>query len=117
MRLIKKWALLSLLFVVFIVAMVAASENSSPVSLSFLDYHTSEWPVSWWMLCAFVAGVLLTSILAMISRTRLGFRYRAAMRQVERAARELERERNRTPTTVLATGNPEFPQKSPQKSP
>ncbi|MDA0791447.1 MAG: LapA family protein [Proteobacteria bacterium] len=99
MRLIKKWTLFLLLFVVFVVTLVAASENSSSVSLQFLNYHSPEWPVSWWMLCAFVAGVLVASMLALISYTRLRFRYRAAMRQVERAARELDRERNKALST------------------
>ena len=90
MKLIKKWLFTLLLFVVFIIALVAASENSAEVSLSFLDYQTPAWPVSWWMLTAFVAGVLVGGLLNLFSNTRLRIRHRAAEKKVAHTTRELD---------------------------
>ena len=95
MKLIKRCVFILLLFLVFVVAMVLASENSSEVSLRFLSYESPSWPVSWWMLTAFVVGVLSGSLLNLFSNTRLRLRRRTAEKQKVQTARELDQQKAR----------------------
>ena len=46
MTFIKKWLLRALLLLVFILVLLAASENSQAVALVFLDFSSPQWPVS-----------------------------------------------------------------------
>lgn len=93
MKLIKKWLFRALLLVVFLVVLVAASENDTEVSLVFIDYRTAEWPVSWWMLAAFVIGLFLGSALNLFSNTKLRLKHRVAEKKVVETARELDQAR------------------------
>lgn len=34
-------------------------DNTERVSLKFLIYSSSEWPVSWWLLGSFTSGVIV----------------------------------------------------------
>ena len=90
MNLVKKWLFRLVLFVVFFVALVAASENSTEVSLNFLDYRTPEWPVSWWVLTAFVIGLGVGSLLNLFSNTRLRLRHRNAEKKIAASNRQLD---------------------------
>ena len=81
MSLIKKWLLRSLLFLVFMLVLLAASENSQSVALAFLDFKSPEWPVSWWMLSAFLIGLGFGLLLNVLTNTRL-------RRDVRRARKE-----------------------------
>ena len=71
-------------------ALVAASENSADVSLKFLDYRTPEWPVSWWVLIAFVIGLGLGSLLNFVSNTQLRLRYREAEKKIAATNRQMD---------------------------
>ncbi len=95
MKLIKRWVFILLLFLVFVVAMVLASENSAEVSLRFLSYESPSWPVSWWMLTAFLVGVLFGSLLNLFSNTRLRLRRRTAEKQMIHTARKLDQQNAR----------------------
>ncbi len=53
---IKKQLLKVSLVITFLVVAVIASENSDVVRLRFLDFESANWPVSWWLLAAFVVG-------------------------------------------------------------
>ncbi len=97
MQLIKRWLFRIVLFVVFVVALLAASDNSTEVPLTFLDYQTPVWPVSWWMLSAFVVGVLFGSVLNFWSNTKLRINARSANKQIEKTSKELDLAR----TTVI----------------
>lgn len=82
MNLIKRWLFRLLLLVIFVVALLAAADNSQQARLGFLGYQTPEWPLSWWMLTAFVVGVLFGVLLNTWSNARLRFKARQANRQV-----------------------------------
>lgn len=84
MNFLKKWTLRLLLVVVFLVALLAASDNSEMVRLTFLDFETPAWPVSWWMLLAFVLGVGFGLLLNAWSNIRLRYKARQAGKQVAR---------------------------------
>jgi uncharacterized integral membrane protein len=91
MNLIKKWLFRLLVVLVFVVAMLAASDNSTEVPLTFLEYKTPEWPISWWMLSAFVFGVLFGTLLNTWSNTKLRINARSANKKVEKTVRELDK--------------------------
>ncbi|HAK53494.1 MAG TPA: hypothetical protein DCM54_16565 [Gammaproteobacteria bacterium] len=90
MNLVKKWLFRVVLFIIFLVALVAASENSTEVSLNFLDYRTPEWPVSWWVLTAFVIGLGFGSLLNLFSNTRLRLRHRSAEKKIAATNQQLD---------------------------
>ena len=90
MNLVKKWFFRGVLFIIFLIALVAASENSADVSLKFLDYRTPEWPVSWWVLIAFVIGLGLGSLLNFVSNTQLRLRYREAEKKIAATNRQMD---------------------------
>lgn len=81
MEFIKRWLFRLLLLVIFVVALLAASDNSQEARLGFLGYETPEWPLSWWMLTAFVVGVLFGVLLNAWSNTKLRLKARQAKRQ------------------------------------
>ena len=93
MNLLKKWLFRILLLLVFVVALLLASDNSNEVPLRFLDYQTPMWPISWWMLTAFVIGVLFGTLLNTWSNTKLRISTRNANKQVEKSAKELDKTR------------------------
>lgn len=90
MRLIRRWLFRAILLVIFLVALVAASENSTEVSLVFIDYKTPEWPVAWWILSAFVAGLFLGGLFNLSSNTKLRLKHRVAEKKVVATTRELD---------------------------
>lgn len=81
MELIKRWLFRLLLLVIFVVALLAASDNSQEARLGFLGYETPEWPLSWWILAAFVVGVLFGVLLNTWSNTKLRLKARQARRR------------------------------------
>ena len=56
---IRKALFSVLLLFLFIIALLASVDNSDPVALKFLNWQSPLWPVSLWILMAFVVGVLL----------------------------------------------------------
>ena len=90
MNYLKRFLFLLLALVVFVVALLAAADNSDEVSLRFLDYESFTWPISWWMLLAFLAGVLFGVALNFVSNTRLRLDVRRANRTAEGRTRELD---------------------------
>ena len=101
MNLIKKWLFRLLVVLVFVVAMLAASDNSTEVPLTFLEYETPEWPISWWMLSAFVIGVLFGTLLNTWSNTKLRINARSANKKVEKTVRELDKTKSKPLPVVL----------------
>ena len=63
MGFIKKTLFLFIALVAFLVALLAAADNSAEVALRFLEYETPVWPISWWMISAFVVGVVFGNCL------------------------------------------------------
>jgi uncharacterized integral membrane protein len=69
-------------FSLFILVLIAAADNSDPVILRFLQWESLPWPISRWILLAFVVGFFLGAAFNFASN----FRLRAAARQANRIA-------------------------------
>ena len=101
MNLIKKWLFRLVLLVVFVIALLAASDNSHEVPLTFLEYQTPEWPISWWMLAAFIIGVFFGTLLNTWSNTKLRVSARNAKKQAEKTTRELDQTKSESTSLIV----------------
>lgn len=81
------WALAAL---AFIVALLAAVDNSNAVTLHFLRFESSAWPLSWWLLTAFLLGTLFGILLSFYSNLKLRLTAHAANRTAEKRRKALE---------------------------
>jgi putative membrane protein len=74
MNYIKRLLLGLLLGILFIVGLVYGTDNSTPVSLAFLNWKSPEWPVSWWVMVAFALGIGVGYLMniGMSVRTKVG---------------------------------------------
>lgn len=79
--------------VVFLIVLLAAADNSDTVTLKFLDLESWAWPISWWMMTAFVVGILVGAGLNLVSNTRLRMDARRAHKTAESRTKELDRVR------------------------
>lgn len=93
MNLLRKWAFRLLLFVVAVLALLLAADNSSEVPLAFLDYESMALPVSWWILIAFVLGTLFGMVTNLMANTKLRLESRKANKALERSNAELDKAR------------------------
>ena len=91
MTILKKLFLALITLVVAVVALLAAADNSNEVALKFLDYETPVWPISWWILSAFVIGTLFGNLLNVVSNTRLRMQARTATKTAQSRTRELDK--------------------------
>lgn len=91
MDLLKKTLFWIVAIIVFVVALLAAADNSEEVAIKFLDYETPVWPVSWWVLVAFVAGTLFGNLLNFVSNTRLRMNARAANKTAQSRTLEMDK--------------------------
>lgn len=87
---LKKALFLLVAIVLFVVVLLAAADNSNEVALQFLDWQTWVWPISWWMLLAFIAGVAFGTVLNLVSNTRLRLDVRKANKSAAGHARALD---------------------------
>ncbi|MEO2175873.1 MAG: LapA family protein [bacterium] len=79
--------------ILFFVALLLAADNSEEVALTFLEYSTPQWPISWWVLASFVAGVVFTSLLNIWSNSALRLVARKANSQVKKTNQTLDKVR------------------------
>ena len=93
MTFIRKVLFFILLVFLFVIALLAAADNSDAVALKFLDWRSPVWPVSWWMLMAFVIGVLFGIALNFYSNTLLRLDARHANKAAVDRTRQLDRAR------------------------
>ena len=93
MTFIRKVLFFVLLLFLFVIALLAAADNSDAVALKFLDWRSPVWPVSWWMLLAFVIGVLFGMALNFYSNTLLRLDARHANKAALGRTMQLERTR------------------------
>jgi len=93
MNFIRRTAVFLILLAIFVIALVAASQNSGMVSLVFLDWSTWKWPVSWWVLSAFVVGIIVGITLNLVSNTRLRMHASKANRALKQSHSELDKMR------------------------
>jgi len=91
MKLIKTLLFLIIAIVLFFVVFLAAVDNSAAVALTFLDWSTPEVPVSWWVLAAFLLGVLCTAIVNAWSNAKLRLQARQANKKVTKINQDLDK--------------------------
>lgn len=91
MNLVKKWAFRLVLFIVFLVALIAATDNSQEVALTFVGYKTRTAPLSWWVLAAFVLGIIFAMVINFFTNTKLRMAARKASRSAEKTNRALDK--------------------------
>ena len=102
MGFIKKTLFLFIALVAFLVALLAAADNSAEVALRFLEYETPVWPISWWMISAFVVGVVFGNLLNVVSNTRLRMDARRARKTADGRTQELDHARAQPVSQVPA---------------
>ena len=90
MTFIKKLLITLLAIVLFLLALLIGADNSGEVSLQFLEWRSGVLPISYWMLMAFVFGVLFGSIINLASNTRLRLDVRRANKVAAGHAKELD---------------------------
>jgi len=93
MKIIKGLIFKIIAVAVGLVALLVASENSEEVSLTFLKYSTPEWPISWWVLAAFLLGVATTWILNIWTNTSLRLAARKASSEVQKTNQTMDKAR------------------------
>ena len=91
----------NLLVALAIIALVGVSalllmDNSTPLSLRFLNVQTPAIPVFWWLLMALVIGVCLGAGLSAIGFIRIKFKERQLRRELDQNKEELHRIRTMT---------------------
>ena len=91
MNRIKKVLLGLLLIIVFFLALIGATDNSSAVSLVFLEYSTPQWPISWWVLLAFVFGAVFGYAMSLGRNVRSQVAVIKTKRELSRSNAELEK--------------------------
>ena len=96
MKLIRKILFFFLAPVVFVVVLLAAVDNSDEVALKFMGHATPAWAVSWWVLTAFLLGLLSGILLSLLSRMKMGRELRRTSKMKADLARDLDHARART---------------------
>ena len=91
MNRIKKALLGLLLIIVFFLALIGATDNSSAVSLVFLEYATPAWPISWWVLIAFILGSVFGYLMSLGRNVRSQVAVLKTKRELSRSNAELEK--------------------------
>ena len=86
------WAVVALLLFFF----AALAVNQEHIALQFLVWQTPRVSVFWWILTAFVLGLLLGLLGITVLRARLGFKNRSLTKRLEESENELRRVRNMT---------------------
>ena len=97
MTVAKKWLLRIVIAVVFFVALIAATDNSQEVALTFLGFKTPTAPLSWWVLASFVAGAIFAMLINFYTNTRLRMAARKANRAATKTNKELDKARAEEP--------------------
>ena len=86
------WAALAV--ILFFLAVLAV--NQEPVQLQFLSWQTPSLSVFWWLLGAFLLGLLAGLLGITVLTTRLSVKNRRLAKQLGNAAQELRKVRNLT---------------------
>jgi uncharacterized integral membrane protein len=86
--------LVVLVIVVFLFGLFAVKQT--PTSLQFLDWQTRELSVFWWLLIAFVLGLLLGVTGSALITMKRAIQNRHMRRELDQSRQELVRLRNIT---------------------
>jgi uncharacterized integral membrane protein len=108
MGFIKKVLFLSIALVVFLIALLAAADNSAEVALRFLEYESPVWPISWWMIAAFVVGVAFGNLLNVVSSTRLRMESRRDRKIAQGRIKDLDQVKAQTKADPVSTDSVEI---------
>ena len=108
MGFIKKVLFLSIALVVFLIALLAAADNSTEVTLRFLEYESPVWPISWWMIAAFVVGVAFGNLLNVVSNTRLRMESRRERKIAQGRTKDLDKVKAQTTPNTVSTASVEI---------
>ena len=101
MKLFKSLIFKLVAVIIFILVVLVASENSEKVILSFLDYDSVAWPVSWWMMTAFLSGVIVASVWNLWTNSALRLAVRKANKRSDKTNQSLDQVRAvKTPATI-----------------
>ena len=103
MGFVKKVLFLFIALVAFLVTLLAAADNSSEVALRLLDYESPVWPISWWMISAFVVGVVFGNLLNVVSNTRLRMEARSERKIAQGRTQDLDKEKAQTKADPVST--------------
>ena len=103
MGFVKKVLFLFIALVAFLVTLLAAADNSSEVALRLLDYESPVWPISWWMISAFVVGVVFGNLLNVVSNTRLRMESRRERKIARGRTQDLDKEKAQTKADPVPT--------------
>jgi uncharacterized integral membrane protein len=87
------WAVVAI--VLFFFALLAV--NQGQVALRFLSWQTPAASVFWWLLAAFLLGVLLATLVASVTTVRLRMQQRTLAKQLDESRRELQQLRTLPP--------------------
>jgi len=101
MHKIRKILLGILLLIVFLLALIGATDNSSAVSLAFLEYATPQWPIAWWVLLAFVVGTVFGYLMSLGRNVRSKVAVLKTRRELSRSTSELEKLQQSGEETVV----------------
>ena len=103
MGFIKKILFLFIALVAFLVALLAAADNSAEVALRFLEYESPVWPISWWMISAFVVGVVFGNLLNVVSNASLRMESRRERKIAQGRTQDLDKEKSQTQADPVLT--------------
>ena len=103
MGFIKKTLFLFIALVAFLVALLAAADNCTEVTLRFLEYESPVWPISWWMIAAFVVGVAFGNLLNVVSNTRLRMESRRDRKIAQSRIKDLDQVKAQTKADSVST--------------
>jgi uncharacterized membrane protein YciS (DUF1049 family) len=103
MGFIKKILFLFIALVTFLVALLAAADNSAEVALRFLEYESPVWPISWWMISAFIVGVVFGNLLNVVSNTRSRIESRRERKIAQGRTRDLGEEKAQSKADPVST--------------
>jgi len=105
MAFIKKWSLRLLLLLAFLIVLLLATDNSQSVAVSFLGYKSALAPLSWWIIGAFVIGVMFAMAVNLVTTTRLKLDVRRAKHTAEKTQGALDKARATTSRPVSRDEN------------
>lgn len=89
MQRIKRWLVIFLLLLIFILSLGFSLWNTTPVALSFGVYEFAARPISLWLIIAFCAGGLtgITIGAGLVRDARLRHRIRVLEKELQKRAR------------------------------
>ena len=103
MGFVKKALFLFIALVAFLVALLAAADNSAEVALRFLEYESPVWPIFWWMISAFVVGVVFGNLLNVVSNASLRMEFRRERKIAQGRTQDLDKLKAQTKATPIST--------------